>query len=62
MNILIDQTKPSLQPFGHNMTQAMILEESTILKATDVQFPQKPQISNEAKVFILLIYSHFIRL
>jgi len=39
-----------LQPFGHNLSQAAILEENTILKATDVEFPNKPPVSNEAKV------------
>ena len=39
-----------LQPFGHNLSQAAILEENTILKATDVQFPQKPLATGEAKV------------
>merc|ERR1712113_1213982 len=29
-----------------------ILEENTILKATDVQFPNKPTVSSEAKNFI----------
>ena len=38
------------KPFGHNQSQATILEENTILKATDVQFPPKPVVSNEAKV------------
>ena len=38
------------KPFGHNQSQATILEENTILKATDVQFPAKPVVSNEAKV------------
>lgn len=40
----------SLQPFGHNQSQQDILQENTILKATDVQFPVKPVASNEAKV------------
>ena len=39
-----------MQPFGHNLSQAAILEENTILKATEVQFPQKPPTTNEAKV------------
>lgn len=39
-----------LQPFGHNQSQQDILQENTILKATDVQFPVKPVSSNEAKV------------
>ena len=47
-----------IQPFGHNMTQAMILEESTILKATEVQFPLKPPISNEAKVQLLYYFNN----
>ncbi|KAK7080916.1 Serine/threonine-protein kinase tousled-like 2, partial [Halocaridina rubra] len=40
------------KPFGHNQSQATILEENTILKATDVAFPTKPVVSNEAKQFI----------
>jgi len=39
-----------LQPFGHNQSQATILEENTILKATEVEFPAKPAVSGEAKV------------
>lgn len=39
-----------LQPFGHNLSQAAILEENTILKATEVEFPAKPIVSQEAKV------------
>lgn len=38
------------QPFGHNQTQAAILENNTILKAREVDFPAKPAVSNEAKV------------
>uniref|UniRef100_A0AAY4AYK8 Tousled like kinase 1 n=1 Tax=Denticeps clupeoides TaxID=299321 RepID=A0AAY4AYK8_9TELE len=38
------------KPFGHNQSQQDILQENTILKATDVQFPVKPVASNEAKV------------
>ncbi|XP_022258268.1 serine/threonine-protein kinase tousled-like 1 [Limulus polyphemus] len=40
------------KPFGHNQSQATILEESTILKAKEVDFPVKPAVSNEAKNFI----------
>jgi len=40
------------KPFGHNQSQATILEENTILKATDVQFPPKPPVTSEAKQFI----------
>lgn len=40
------------KPFGHNQSQATILEEETILKAKEVEFPSKPVVSNEAKVRI----------
>lgn len=43
------------KPFGHNQSQATILEENTILKATEVQFPNKPTVSNEAKVSLILL-------
>ena len=39
-----------MQPFGHNLSQASILEQNTMLRATDVEFPQKPLVSAEAKV------------
>ena len=45
-----DMTCCFFQPFGHNLSQAAILEDNTILKATEVQFPSKPQVTNEAKV------------
>lgn len=48
------------KPFGHNQSQATILEENTILKATDVQFPPKPVVSNEAKVSILCFWSSYL--
>lgn len=41
------------KPFGHNQSQATILEENTILKATEVQFANKPTVTNEAKVSYL---------
>ncbi|XP_031229063.1 serine/threonine-protein kinase tousled-like 1 [Mastomys coucha] len=40
------------KPFGHNQSQQDILQENTILKATEVQFPVKPVVSSEAKAFI----------
>ena len=52
---LIKTTCPfilSWQPFGHNQSQATILEENTILKATEVEFPSKPAVSYEAKHFV----------
>ena len=40
----------SFQPFGHNLSQASILEQNTMLKANTVDFPPKPTVSPEAKV------------
>ncbi|XP_008415230.1 serine/threonine-protein kinase tousled-like 2 isoform X3 [Poecilia reticulata] len=40
------------KPFGHNQSQQDILQENTILKATEVQFPPKPVVSPEAKAFV----------
>lgn len=44
------------KPFGHNQSQATILEENTILKATEIEFPSKPSVSLEAKVRYCLGY------
>lgn len=38
------------KPFGHNQSQQDILQENTIFKATEVQFPPKPVITAGAKV------------
>lgn len=46
------------KPFGHNQSQATILEEETILKAKDVDFPSKPVVSTEAKVSFSIYTSH----
>lgn len=40
------------KPFGHNQSQQDILQENTILKATEVQFTPKPVVTTEAKAFI----------
>ncbi|XP_044302977.1 serine/threonine-protein kinase tousled-like 2 isoform X3 [Varanus komodoensis] len=44
--------KEQYLPFGHNQSQQDILQENTILKATEVQFPPKPVVTPEAKAFI----------
>ncbi|CAI4228844.1 unnamed protein product [Auanema sp. JU1783] len=41
------------KPFGNEQTQQKILEENTIIKATEVTFPPKPQLSQVAQDFIL---------
>lgn len=55
LNILWENSKLFffLKPFGHNQSQQDILQENTILKATEVQFPVKPVVSSEAKVLNL---------
>ncbi|MEQ2242812.1 Serine/threonine-protein kinase tousled-like 2, partial [Ilyodon furcidens] len=40
------------KPFGHNQSQQDIVQENTILKATEVHFPPKPVVTTEAKAFI----------
>uniref|UniRef100_H2UCJ5 non-specific serine/threonine protein kinase n=1 Tax=Takifugu rubripes TaxID=31033 RepID=H2UCJ5_TAKRU len=40
------------KPFGHNLSQQDILQENTILKATEVHFPPKPTVTTDAKAFI----------
>ena len=46
------------QPFGHNLSQAAILEENTILNAKEVEFPAKPVVTPEAKVSLdIKLYS-----
>jgi tousled-like kinase len=40
------------RPFGHNMSQDMIMKENIMLKATSVPFPPEPPVSFEAKEFI----------
>ena len=46
----------SVQPFGHNLTQANILEQNTILHAKEVSFPVKPPVTQEAKVDTLVLH------
>lgn len=40
------------RPFGHDQTQEAIIREQTILKAKEIEFPSRPNVSNEAKSFI----------
>ncbi|XP_072029817.1 serine/threonine-protein kinase tousled-like 2 isoform X2 [Amphiura filiformis] len=58
MGVIFYQCLYGKKPFGHNLSQATILEQSVILKATDPNFPAKPAVSPEAKDFIrsCLIY------
>ncbi|UJR38441.1 hypothetical protein I4U23_031109 [Adineta vaga] len=49
------------KPYGHNLSQAAILENQTILNAKEVQFPSRPQVSNEAKLFIRKCLTYQVR-
>ena len=44
------------RPFGHDQTQERILREDTIINARRVEFPSKPAVSNEAKVYFLFVH------
>lgn len=52
VGIIFYQALYGRKPFGHNLSQASILEQNTILKATNLDFPAKPPVSTEAKNFI----------
>ncbi|XP_063048722.1 serine/threonine-protein kinase tousled-like 2 [Engraulis encrasicolus] len=52
VGVIFYQSVYGRKPFGHNQSQQDILQENTILKATEVQFPTKPAVSPEAKAFI----------
>ncbi|XP_030629110.1 serine/threonine-protein kinase tousled-like 2 [Chanos chanos] len=52
VGVIFYQSLYGRKPFGHNQSQQDILQENTILKATEVQFPAKPVVSSEAKAFI----------
>lgn len=40
------------KPFGHNISQERILKEGIILNTKEVEFPEKPAVSDEIKTFI----------
>jgi len=46
------------KPFGNNLSQQKILSEGTIVNATQVAFPEKPTVSEEAKEFIRRCLTH----
>jgi len=52
LGVLFYQCLYGKKPFGHNKSQAAILSHSIILKATEVEFPAKPPVSEDAKQFI----------
>ncbi|CAF3464637.1 unnamed protein product [Rotaria sp. Silwood1] len=49
------------KPYGHNQSQAAILENQTILKAKDIEFPAKPIVSDGAKTFIRRCLTYNVR-
>ncbi|XP_034716111.1 serine/threonine-protein kinase tousled-like 2 isoform X1 [Etheostoma cragini] len=52
VGVIFYQSLYGRKPFGHNQSQQDILQENTILKATEVFFPPKPVVTAEAKSFI----------
>ncbi|XP_028989122.1 serine/threonine-protein kinase tousled-like 2 isoform X1 [Betta splendens] len=52
VGVIFYQSLYGRKPFGHNQSQQDILQDNTILKATEVQFPPKPVVTTEAKAFI----------
>ncbi|CAF2881028.1 unnamed protein product [Rotaria sp. Silwood2] len=49
------------KPYGHNQSQAAILENQTILKAKEIEFPAKPIVSDGAKTFIKRCLTYNVR-
>ena len=49
------------KPYGHNQSQASILENQTILKAKEIEFPAKPIVSDVAKTFIRRCLTYNVR-
>lgn len=52
LGVLFYQCLYGKKPFGHNKSQAAILSNNIILNATEVEFPPKPAVSEDAKQFI----------
>lgn len=52
MGVIFYQCFSGGKPFGHNQSQQDILQENTICKAAEVQFPPKWVVTLEAKAFI----------
>jgi len=46
------------RPFGEGQTQEQLLHRSTMLKATNVEFDEKPKVSEHAKDFIRTCLTH----
>ncbi|CDW74566.1 protein kinase domain containing protein [Stylonychia lemnae] len=47
------------KPFGHDKSQQAILQDQTILKAKEVIFPSKPQVSDACKDFLRKCLSYY---
>jgi len=50
LGVIFYQMLFGCRPFGEGQTQEKLLQENTMLRATHVEFPAKPGVSNEAKV------------
>ena len=61
VGVIFYQCLYGMKPFGHNQSQTTILEQNTILNARQAVFPNKPTVSAECKVRMLInCYSELI--
>lgn len=59
MGVIFFEMLYGKRPFGHNMTQDQILRKGVILNAYNVDFPEKPFVSQESKDFIKKCLTYF---
>uniref|UniRef100_A0A1I7RMS6 Protein kinase domain-containing protein n=1 Tax=Bursaphelenchus xylophilus TaxID=6326 RepID=A0A1I7RMS6_BURXY len=52
VGVILYQCLYGKRPFGHERTQQQILQEKTILNASEVSFPSNPRVSQVAQDFI----------
>lgn len=53
VGVILYQMLFGKRPFGHDQTPDKILAEGTISRATSVEFPAKPVVSEECKVSLI---------
>lgn len=52
LGIIFFEMLYGFRPFGHNLSQERILKEGVMLRARQVDFPSRPNVSQETKNFI----------
>eukprot|EP00300_Choanocystis_sp_HF-7_P026089 c2867_g1_i2.p1 GENE.c2867_g1_i2~~c2867_g1_i2.p1 ORF type:complete len:344 (+),score=78.12 c2867_g1_i2:850-1881(+) len=53
VGVILYQMLFGRRPFGHNLSQQAILAQRSLFHAAQVEFPNKPQISDDCKDFII---------